>query len=95
MQLFGKGPRARVLDYFLTRPDNPHSVYDIITETPVSRASAYNVVNHLVWMGILRKDGTHKRCSLYRLSLNDNPITICLANLLHASTIESSINKAD
>jgi len=80
VRLLGNYPRVKILDWYLENPNTPYSIQDVYQYVKISRASAYNIVNELYGLGILKYVGLASRAKLYQLNTN-NSLTIALQTL--------------
>lgn len=77
--LYGKTAKNRVLEYALENQDIDYAVGDLARETGISRPKAYQVVEDLLSIGILKESRVVGRTQLIRLN-PDNPKVRLLRN---------------
>jgi len=77
LQFFGKKPRIRVLDFFLTYPKFSYSKSRVARLTGVSRITMDKIWDDLIKKKIIVKTGETKKGSLYKLNVY-NPVVKAL-----------------
>ncbi|MBI3033476.1 hypothetical protein HYY69_08435 [Candidatus Woesearchaeota archaeon] len=77
-ELFGATPRNRILEFFLEMRELDFAMSDIIQETGLNKATAYNTMEELVKHQIIIPTRTVGKTQLYKLNMKRDDVQLLM-----------------
>lgn len=71
ISILGDSPRTRLLEYLMEFPKDKFTPGELVEAVGMSRTTAFKQINELLALNMIKKDGTHRKSSLFQIN-SDN-----------------------